>query len=298
MLRRSLIETTQVAKILREHPQSISIVNANFPINWKNWVVRPLDEYDHVFKNERIPTARHININLLTDKSKNLPAMMPTLDHFIQVMKELDIGKNDHIVCYGDDTIVGAARAWWMFKVFGCKNVQVMNGKFNKWKKEGNKVETGEEAWKKHKRERSSNDFSFDYNKSLITSMEEIQQLLEQNRMNNINLVDARPEEMFKGASHPKFGHIPGAKNLPLFEFLDMENDEVFKKTEELTKIVKEKNIDLNKPIKTMCRAGITANVLNMGFTELGIENISLYDGSWSEWIKSEKNPIERNFTN
>lgn len=55
-------------------------------------------------------------------------------------MKELDISKNDDILVYSDFGIIGASRAYWMFKAFN-KNVFVLNDTIENWKRYGNQVD-------------------------------------------------------------------------------------------------------------------------------------------------------------
>lgn len=49
-------------------------------------------------------------------------------------------------------------------------------------------------------------------------------------------------------------------------------------------------------PIITTCGSGIQASALWFAFHEiLGIPNVSVYDGSWTEWASNPMNPIQRN---
>jgi thiosulfate/3-mercaptopyruvate sulfurtransferase len=42
--------------------------------------------------------------------------------------------------------------------------------------------------------------------------------------------------------------------------------------------------LDLKRPVITSCGSGVTAAILSLGLTELGVKEHSLYDGSWAEW--------------
>ncbi len=56
-------------------------------------------------------------------------------------MKKLDVRKTDEIVCYDSNLMLGACRAYWILRVFGC-NVKVLNGPIQKWISEGHPVLT------------------------------------------------------------------------------------------------------------------------------------------------------------
>ena len=42
--------------------------------------------------------------------------------------------------------------------------------------------------------------------------------------------------------------------------------------------------VDPSKPLVTTCGSGVTAAVVLFAAALLGREDVSLYDGSWSEW--------------
>ncbi len=295
-LSKPLIETGELAKIVKSKSKNLTIVNANFAIDYKTHVIRPADTWYDIFKNERIPLSRHVNISMIGDKSQGLQNMLPTFNDFTKVMRELDIGKNDHVVCYGDENIVGACRAWWMFKIFGFPNVQVMNGTFNKWKKDAYDVESGEEQWKNNLRERTNKDFEFEFNKELVINMQQIRDSLN-NPSNDLCVVDARSEGRFEGRSPDpkglKVGHIPGAKNIQFTDFLKVEQDDTFRLPDEMLTIAKSKNVDFNKYLSMSCGSGMTASVVLLGLYMVGAPRLSIYDGSWSEWAKYAENPVE-----
>ena len=43
------------------------------------------------------------------------------------------------------------------------------------------------------------------------------------------------------------------------------------------------------------CGSGITACILALGAETIGLKNISVYDGSWTEWGSKLELPIETN---
>ena len=86
-------------------------------------------------------------------------------------------------------------------------------------------------------------------------------------------------------------GHIPGATCLPFQENLDP--DLRFKKTEKLRARFEE--IFGNRTLEgvSYCGSGVSAchNILAANIAELG--ELTLFAGSWSEWIEDSSRPIE-----
>ena len=57
---------------------------------------------------------------------------------------KLGIGNDDTIVVYDGAGLFGAPRVWWTFRVFGARNVFILDGGLPKWKAEGRPLEAGE----------------------------------------------------------------------------------------------------------------------------------------------------------
>jgi thiosulfate/3-mercaptopyruvate sulfurtransferase len=56
---------------------------------------------------------------------------LPNVEKFAETLSNLGISEDSHIVVYDDKNgSNAAARAWWMLKSFGLKNVQVLDGGF------------------------------------------------------------------------------------------------------------------------------------------------------------------------
>lgn len=89
-----------------------------------------------LFSADKISNSKFFDIDQVCDKSTDLPHMLPNLDIFIKNVKELDIRKSDYIVCYDRSGIFSSPRVWFTLKLFGAKNVAVLNGGYPKWLKE------------------------------------------------------------------------------------------------------------------------------------------------------------------
>jgi len=49
--------------------------------------------------------------------------------------------------------------------------------------------------------------------------------------------------------------------------------------------------VDLAKPLVTTCGSGVTAAAILFGAHLLGKNDVSIYDGSWSEWGADPETP-------
>ncbi len=274
--------------------QNLRIVNANYPMQLPAYTAyNPAVQSNHIFEKERIPKARHIDLSSIGDKSEGLPAMLPLPEAFSELMNRLNIELNNQIVLYGDDNLIGPSRAYWMFKVYGFPNVFILNGTFSSWKEQGGEVEVGEETWKNETQNSSNKQLEYKIHRNLRTKLSYIQQIVkDQNAENLLQLFDTRKAAVFKGdPKNLRSGHIPGFVNIPFVDLLGEHGR--FKEANKIREVLEKKNYSNDKTTILSCNSGMTASVLYVALTILNQDKqLSLYDGSWTEWIKYEENPI------
>lgn len=224
-----------------------------------------------------IPGAVFLNLGALADSQAPVDNMLPSQEKFASRMQSLGIGDGSRVVVYDDSAVKTAARAWFMFGLFGARQVAVLDGGLAKWKAEGRALESGHKTlrhrhftpWSQSGRLRGK-----DAILANVTSGAE-------------QLVDARGAPRFRGEvaeTRPGLasGHIPGSRNLP---YTDLYNaDGTFKDKAGLTAAFAAAGVDLARPVVATCGSGVTACVLLFGLHRLGKDDTALYDGSWSEW--------------
>jgi thiosulfate/3-mercaptopyruvate sulfurtransferase len=238
------------------------------------------------FREAHIPGAMFFDIDDIADTNNPLPHMLPPAAKFSSRMRRMGIGDGMRVVIYDKTNMAGAARAWWMFRVMGSKDVAVLNGGFGKWQAENLPVESGEA------RPRSERHFTARVNSGLIRDQADMIALIGSKQM---QIVDARSSGRFAGTDPepravPRLGHIPGAKNVPFTELLGDGNTML--SPHEIKAVFAAHGVDPVRPVVASCGSGVTACVIALALATTGAEMAAVYDGSWAEWGASDQ-PVE-----
>ena len=74
---------------------------------------------------------------------------------------------------------------------------------------------------------------------------------------------------------------MPGARNLPFSELI---SDGGLRSREALIAVLNAAGVDPARPLTATCGTGVTASVLALAMTRIGLIEAAVYDGSWTEW--------------
>jgi thiosulfate/3-mercaptopyruvate sulfurtransferase len=180
---------------------------------------------------------------------------------------------------------MAAARVWFMFRVFGHRDVSILDGGFTKWKAEGLPVEDMPPM----SRERH---YTARLNTMMLRDMDQMRANLQSGRE---QVVDARPPGRFAGTEPEprpglRGGHIPGALNRFFKHNLSagqLKSPDALRA--EFTALLG--NAAASDVIH-QCGSGVSACHNLLAMEVAGLPGSRLYVGSWSEWCADPKRPI------
>ena len=233
-----------------------------------------------------IPGAVFFDLDASSDRSSDLPHMLPEAGTFAARMGGLGIGDEDDVVVYdGSGSNLSAARAWWMFRAFGHDRVAVLDGGMRRWRQEGRPLETGRVA-------RPATRFHARLRPGRVRTLEEVLGLT---RSGAEQIVDARPPGRFAGREPEprpglRGGHIPGSRSVPSTTLVDA--DGLLLPPDELRRRFEDAGVDPERPLVATCGSGTSACAVLFALHLLGRAEGTLYDGSWSEWGRRSDTPV------
>ena len=224
-----------------------------------------------------IGNAVEFDIDDVADPAAALAHTLPSPNVFAAKVSALGISNDDHVIIYDRmGMAMAASRAWWMFRVFGHDNVQVLDGGLPAWLLAGGDMKPLPEM------PPTPAVFKAGFRPELFRRHDEMVRNLE---TKEFTVLDARDARRYTGEvpeSRPgvESGHIPGSLSLPYATLFDVETGHL-KQGEALKSALKTAP---DGPIAISCGSGVTACVVALGLYEMGRKDAAVYGGSWTEW--------------
>lgn len=274
MTKKTFITANSLKEHLNQDPgQKIAILDGTFTLPGNG------DDAELSFRKSHIPGAQFFDIEAISDPDTDLPHMLPSPDDFAQAAGALGISNDHEIVIYGQqNSFMGPARVWWMFKVFGHDNVSVLDGGLAAWKAAGGDLTDRLESPDTQK-------YTPNMQAERYATLKDIRNATLDNKS---IILDARPPARFNGETDEprpglRAGHIPGSYNVPASALFEPENGRL-KSEDALKSLLTSANVDEADKIYTSCGSGVTACALALALETLGYGEVAVYDGSWAEW--------------
>jgi thiosulfate/3-mercaptopyruvate sulfurtransferase len=228
----------------------------------------------------------------------NHPITRDYIDHerLQSLLRSKGVDDGTTIVLYGDKNNWWATYTFWVFELFGVRNVKIMDGGRLRWEQEGRPL--------------TSEVPSYPEGDATVRPRDEgairaFREDVEKHIGGRGKLIDVRSPEEYRGErlhmpDYPnegalRGGHIPGAKNMPWARAVNPETH-TFRPASELNAIYREEcGIGPDDDVVTYCRIGERSSHTWFVLRYLmGQDKVRNYDGSWTEWGNLVRAPIEK----
>ena len=214
---------------------------------------------------------------------------------FEALLTQSGIGNDTTVVLYGDNNNWFAAWAFWQLKIYGHKDVRIMDGGRKKWLAEGRDLDTAPTI-------PAPGATPYQASKPDLSIRAYLPQVQQAQKAGSAVMIDVRSPQEFSGEilappglpeTCQRGGHIPGARSVPWGKACN--DDGTFKSADELQKLYGAEGVIQAKPVIAYCRIGERSShtwfVLKY---LLGVNNVVNYDGSWTEWGNLVGAPVEK----
>jgi len=218
----------------------------------------------------------------------------PAPEEFARRCGAAGIGNDTTVVFYGEGVQFGFY-AWWTFRYCGHRNVKILDGARYRWAAEGRALATEVPP--------PALPVTYTPVKRVERMRIHRDKVLAALRRAATLLLDGRSPEEYSGervggpggpdVGAVRYGRIPGARHLYFEELLD--GNKSFKPLPELKALFDARGTGPDRDIIAYCRMSHRATVLYFALTQLlGMKNVKIYDGSWTEWGNLVGVPVER----
>jgi thiosulfate/3-mercaptopyruvate sulfurtransferase len=211
---------------------------------------------------------------------------------FEALLSSRGIANDDTVILYGGNNNWFAAYAYWYFKLYGHRDVKLIDGGRKKWELDGRPLSKDPVERPATQYQASEPDLSIRaFRDEVIDSI------------GKKNIIDVRSPDEFTGkilapAHLPqeqaqRGGHVPTAQNIPWSKAAN--EDGTFKTDEQLAALYDEQGYDDSLATIAYCRIGERSSHTWFVLRELlGKPDVKNYDGSWVEYGSLVGVPIEK----
>jgi thiosulfate/3-mercaptopyruvate sulfurtransferase len=250
---------------LEEHLEEaqLRILDCTFRITFNPRTMVQIASGREDFEHGHIPGAQFVDV--VAELSGR--GTVPNGEQFADVMSSLGVGDGTKVVLYSAQNAYWACRVWWLLRVFGFDNASVLNGGWQKWRREGRPSETGPAKSKIHGR------FIVCARPELMAQREDVLAAIGDQAICTINALPRDQHLFTSGVHYGRPGHIKGSVNVPSADLIDPKTNEFLSRVEAF-----------NKRVITYCGGGAAASADAMALVMLGHTDVKLYDGSLLEW--------------
>lgn len=279
----TLIDATQLQRLLADGPARVVLLDCGFDL-------ADTAAGERAYARAHLPGARYVHLDRELSGSKtgsNGRHPLPPRDALAARAGAWGIRPGVQVVCYDAQGMPYAARAWWLLRWLGHREVAVLDGGIDAWVAAGGAL--GDEA------AATPAQPAYPASAPAMPSVSAAEVL---RSLGQRPVLDARAGERFRGETEPLdalAGHIPGAHNR--FFKDNLQADGRYKPAPQLRSEFAALGIDAAQPAPQwvhQCGSGVTACHNLLAMEHAGLAGSALYPGSWSEWCADPQRPVAR----
>jgi len=283
----SVITTEQLAAVLGDPRLRIyDCTTYNEPVPSGSDVPYRAVPGDKTFEAGHIPGADFLDLQgEFSDTAVRPLFMMPGIAQLEAALGRHGLDRSETIVLYSIGTMMWSTRFWWMLRSLGV-DAQVLDGGFDKWKAEGRPVETGPPKGYPATTFKAAPRGGFFVDKNTVMA-----------RIGDPStvIVNALGPQFHRGLEPSRYGRpgrIPGSVNVPAATLVSAADKTLTTLADAEAKFAAQ-GITRDKNVICYCGGGISATMDALALVRLGHPEVSVYDGSMSEWSRDPAMPME-----
>ncbi|WP_435741435.1 sulfurtransferase [Nocardioides sp. SYSU DS0663] len=270
-----LISAEELRRLLDGRPGEVTVLDVRYRTGG------PPGREEH--RRGHVPGAAYVDLDsaLAGPPGERGRHPLPAPEAFQDAMRAVGVSAGRPVVVYDDWAGHAAARAWWLLRHHGHRDVRVLDGAWPAWLAAGGAVATGEE-------QPAPGDFTATPGAMPVVEVDEVAAVAGRGV-----LVDARAPERFRGEVEPidpVAGHVPGAVNVPTSTNLGA--DGRFRDAATLRALYAAAGVREDVEVAAYCGSGVTAAHDVLALEVAGV-SAALWPGSWSEWVADRSRPVE-----
>ncbi len=234
------------------------------------------------YDQEHIPGAGFIDLlEAWSDTGSGLNFTLPDAASLAAAVGASGISAEHEVVLYSSGHLMWATRAWWLLHHAGHSRVRVLQGNLQAWRDAGYSLDSNPVEF-------PATRFDAAPRADVFADTAEV----EAGMHGKVCTVNALSRSLYEGSGdffYQRRGHIPGSLLVYYDSLLDNEH---FLPPQALREKLEAAGILSAERVITYCGGGIAATLDGFAAKLLGHDNIAVYDGSMSEWVKDDSRPL------
>ena len=237
------------------------------------------------WKTAHIPGTGFLDVfGELSDPNAELSFMMLSPDRFAETMAAHGVNDDSCVVLYNKGFPMWSTRVWWMLRSIGFDRVAVLNGGWEKWEREGRPISDAAADY-------AAGKLAVRARPDMWVDKDDMLEMIGSGKPVTINALSSA---VYRGEKNQygRPGHLPGTHTVFYGDLIDADTGE-FLPPDELITLFEDTGALAADRVITYCGGGISATMDALALELCGQDQVAVYDGSMSEWVKDDTLPLK-----